>query len=79
MSRFLNVARRPLLADGTVGLLVRLLLVVAGLGVLTVGVYRLPSIAATQGEVVTGLLLSLAVALQILVAALFFPMSARRA
>jgi hypothetical protein len=78
MSRLLSLVRRPALADGTAALVVRLLLVAAGLGVLAVGFYQLPSIAVTQGEIVTGILLSLAVALQILIAALFFPMSARR-
>lgn len=78
MPRLLTLVRRPMLSDGAAGLVVRLLLIAAGLGVLTVGFYSLPSIAVTQGEIVTGILLSLAVALQILVAALFFPISARR-
>ena len=78
MSRYSNFVRRPTAADGALTLCVRLLLVAVGVGVLTVGLYRLPSIAMTQGEVVTGILLSLAVALQILFAALFFPVCARR-
>ena len=78
MARFMKAIGQPVVADGTPGVVIRLLLVAAGLGVLMLGLFRLPSIAATQGEFVTGVLLSLAVAAQILAAAMWFPIAARR-
>ena len=64
MSRLLRSIRLPACSDGAACLCVRLLLVIAGLGVLAVGVYQLPAMATTQGEIVTGMLLSLPVAVR---------------
>ena len=77
MSRLFNSVRGPICKDGPTCLLIRLLLVVAGLGVLAIGLFQLPSTAMTHGEMIVGLLLSFAVAAQILFAALFLPTNAR--
>lgn len=72
-----RLSRMPLITDATAAV-VRSALVAAAIGILTLGLYRLPEIATTHGEIVIGILLSISVALQMFVAALFFPMGAPR-
>ncbi len=66
------------MADGTAAAIVRTSLVAAAIGILILGLVHLPSTATTYGEMAVGLILSLLVAVQILVAALWFPLGARR-
>lgn len=65
-------------ADGTASAIVRIALVAAAIGILILGIAHLPSIATTHGERAVGLVLSLLVASQIFVAALCFPLGARK-
>ena len=68
---------RTLLLDGIPALAVRLFLIAVAIAVLALG-YRMPNIGATQGEVVLGVVFSLCVGLQVLVAAVYFPMTVKR-
>jgi hypothetical protein len=77
MTHLRALARRAAFADDTPWA-VRLILLAAGLCVLALGVVHLPATATTQGEFVIGILLSVAVAAQMLVAAVFFPAGVRR-
>ncbi|MGC1273458.1 MAG: hypothetical protein WBC44_07090 [Planctomycetaceae bacterium] len=79
MSSLLHrLTRGHTIADGTAAAIVRIALVAAAVGILTIGLAHLPSIATTQGEMAVGLVLSLLVASQIFVAALWFPLGSRR-
>ena len=73
-----RLAVLPVVADGSPAVLVRLALVLAAGAVLSLGIYHLPSFATTRGELVIGLLLSLAVAVQLAVAAFCFPLGCRK-
>lgn len=73
-----HFTRGQTIADGTAAVIVRIALVAASIGILTIGIAHLPSIATTHGELAVGLLLSLLVASQIFVAALWFPLGSRR-
>jgi hypothetical protein len=77
MSHLRALARRSAFADGTPWV-VRLALLAAGLCVLALGIGHMPAVATNHGELVAGVILSVAVALQILFAAFFFPAGARR-
>lgn len=77
MSHLRALARRSALADGTPWL-VRLALLASAFCVLALGVSHMPAVATNHGELVAGVLLSIAVALQMLIAAFFFPAGARR-
>jgi hypothetical protein len=78
MLRAWRTIHRTACADGPACLAVRCLLLILGLAVLTLGVYSLPSIASTAGEIAVGVALSLPVAAAILYAAAF-PGGMRRA
>jgi len=78
MIRVWRTIHRTACADGPACLAARVLLLILGLAVLTLGVYSLPSIAVTAGEIAVGVVLSLPVAVAILYAAVF-PGGMRRA
>lgn len=59
-------------ADGVVTAFIRLSLV-AALGVIASGLFRLPDTVTNSGELVIGGLLAFAVSFQMLLAAIFFP------
>jgi hypothetical protein len=56
---------------------VRLSLLIAAIGVFALGFFERPETAATRGEFVVGEVLAIAVGLQMLLAALFFPAPSR--
>ena len=66
------------LCEGTPAVVIRSSLVVAAVAILILGVTHLPEIATTQGELVIGSVLAGAVALQMLVGAIFFPLGCRK-
>ena len=66
------------LCEGTPAIVIRSALVAAAVAVMLLGIYHLPTFATTHGELVIGTILATAVATQMLVAAVFFPLGCRK-
>jgi hypothetical protein len=73
-----HFSRLPAASDGTCLALIRIALIAAAVAILALGLWHLPAFATSHGELIIGLVLSLAVAVQMVVAALFFPLGCRR-
>ena len=67
-------ALQPTALDGTLILFVRFGLLIMAISVLAL-LLRLPETATTHGEIAIGVVLSICVALQMFVAAIFFPLN----